>query len=92
MMFDIAGVAIVVILILVFGFLTVRAWKSKSRWLRWIGTLVSGFLTLITAALLVLALVGFSKLNQRYDNPIADIQVAGTPDQIARGEQLANIL
>lgn len=90
-MFDIAGVAILVILIVVFGFLTARAWKAKRLWLRWMGTLLSGLLTLIPAALLVLALVGFYKLNQRYDNPVAEIQVAGTPDQIARGEQLANI-
>ncbi len=90
-MFDIAGVAILVILIVVFGFLTARAWKAKRLWLRWMGTLLSGLLTLISAALLVLALVGFYKLNQRYYNPVAEIQVAGTPDQIARGEQLANI-
>ncbi len=90
-MFDIAGVAILVILIVVFGFLTARAWKAKRLWLRWMGTLLSGLLTLIPAALLVLALVGFYKLNQRYDNPVAEIQVAGTPDQIARGEKLANI-
>jgi cytochrome c553 len=34
--------------------------------------------------------MGFSKLNVQYDNPAAVIQVAGTPAQIARGEQLAN--
>jgi len=39
--------------------------------------------------LLVLALIGYSKLNEQYDNPVAMIQVAGTPEQIARGEQLA---
>jgi mono/diheme cytochrome c family protein len=40
---------------------------------------------------LVLALVGFAKLNQHYDNPVAAVQVAGTPAQIARGQQLAGI-
>jgi cytochrome c553 len=90
-MFDIAGVALLVILILVFGFLTLRAWKAKRRWLKWIGTPLAGLLTLIPAALLVLALVGFYKLNQHFDNPAADVQVAGTAAQIARGEKLANI-
>lgn len=90
-MFDIAGVTILVILIVVFGFLTARARKAKSPWLRWMGTLLSSLLTLMPAALLVLALVGFYKLNQRYDNPVAETQVAGTPDQIAHGEKLANI-
>jgi len=90
-MFDIAGVAILVILIVVFGFLTVRATRAKTRWLKWIGVLLSGLLTLIPAALLVLALIGFYKLNKRYDNPVEEIQVAGTVDQIARGEKLANV-
>ena len=90
-MFDFAGVTILVILIVVFGFLTVRAWKVKRTWLKWAGALLSGLLTLITAALLVLALIGFAELNKRYDNPVAEIQVAGTPDQIARGEKLANL-
>lgn len=89
-MFDIAGVTIVVILIVVFGFLTARAWKAKRLWLKWIGSLLSGLLTLIPTALLVLALIGFAKLNQHYNNPVANIQVAGTAAQIARGEKLAN--
>jgi mono/diheme cytochrome c family protein len=90
-MFDIAGLLILVGLIAIFGFLTVSAWKAKNRWLKWIGTLLSGLLTLIPAVLLILAMIGFYKLNKRYDNPVVDVQVAGTPDQIARGQQLANI-
>jgi mono/diheme cytochrome c family protein len=46
---------------------------------------------LIPAALFILARVGFSKLNARFNNPVEDVQVAGTPDQIARGERLANL-
>jgi cytochrome c553 len=90
-MFDFAGVLILVGLIAIFGFLTIRAWKAKNRWLRWIGTLHSGLLTLIPAALLILAMIGFYKLNKRYNNPVAEVQVGGTADQITRGEQLANI-
>jgi cytochrome c553 len=89
-MFDIAGILILVVLIAVFGFLTTRAWKLKNAFLKWVGVFITGLLTLIPAALLVLALMGFSKLNVQYDNPAAVIQVAGTPAQIARGEQLAN--
>jgi mono/diheme cytochrome c family protein len=90
-MFDIAGVTILVISIVVFGFLTLRAWNAKSRGLKWIGSILSGLLTTILAALLALALIGFYKLNKRYINPVAEIQVAGTADRIARGEKLANI-
>ena len=90
-MFDIAGVFILVVLISFFGFLTLRAWKARNRWLKWIGTLLAGLLTLIPAALLILALVGFSKLNAKFDNPVENIQVERTPAQIARGEKLANL-
>lgn len=90
-MFDNVGVTILVILIGLFGFLTLRAWKSKRPWLKWIGTFLSGLLTLITTAVLVLALIGFAKLNKHYNNPVTEVQIAGTPDQIARGEKLANI-
>jgi cytochrome c553 len=90
-MFDIAGVAILVVLIVVFGFLTVRAVKAKRRWLKWVGVLLSGLLTIIPAALLILAMIGFYKLNQRFNNPVSEIQVTRTAAQIARGEKLANI-
>jgi hypothetical protein len=82
---------ILVILIALFGFLATRAWKLKNAFLKCTGVFISGLLTLIPATLLVLALIGFSKLNARYDNPVAEIQVAGSPAQVARGEKLANI-
>jgi hypothetical protein len=90
-MFDLIGTLILIALILAFGFLTFRARKARNRWLNWIGTLLAGLVTLISAALLILALVGFWKLNTRFDNPVEDIQIARTPEQIVRGEKLANL-
>jgi mono/diheme cytochrome c family protein len=89
-MFDIPGVLILVLFIAIFGFLTFRAWKARNRWLKWIGSLLAGLLTLIPAVLLILALVGYAKLNAHFNNPVDNIQVARTPAQIARGEKLAN--
>jgi len=90
-MFDFVGVAILVILILLFAFFTIRAWRSKRSWLKWIGSLLSGLLTLVTSALLVLALIGFFKLNQRFDNPVPEVNITASPEQITRGQQLANV-
>ena len=90
-MFDITGILILIVVIVAFGFLTTRAWKLKNAFLKWPGVFIAGLLTLIPAALLVLALIGFSKLNERYDNPAAVIQITGTPAQIARGEKLDHI-
>ncbi|MGB3714809.1 MAG: hypothetical protein WA996_10305 [Candidatus Promineifilaceae bacterium] len=84
-MFDIVGIIILVVLIVVFGFLATRARKVKNVVLKWVSLLITGLLTLVSVAMLVLALVGFSKLNAQYDNPIAGIQVTGSPPQIARG-------
>jgi cytochrome c553 len=89
-MFDFVGILILVVLIVLFGFLARRAWRLKNVFLKWAGGILTGLLTLIPAALLALALIGYAKLNQHYDNPAATIQVAGTQAQIARGEQLAH--
>jgi cytochrome c553 len=89
-MFDTVGILIVIGLIALFGFLTTRARKLKNLALKWVGVVISGLLTLIPTAVLVLALVGYYKLNERHENPVANVQVAGTAAQIARGEQLAH--
>ncbi len=90
-MFDTAGVLILIVLIALFAFLTTRAWKLKNAILKWGGVVIAGLLTLIPTALLGLGLISFYRLNERYDNPVAKVQVAGTPAQIARGEQLAHM-
>jgi cytochrome c553 len=90
-MFDLVGVFTLIGLAALFAFLATRAWKLKNIILKWSGVVVTGLLTLIPIALLGLALRGFYLLNERHDNPVADIQVAGTPAQIARGEQLAHL-
>jgi mono/diheme cytochrome c family protein len=89
-MFDVAGILMLIFASALFGFLATRAWKLKNAFLKWTGVFISGLLTLVPATLLVLALIGFSKLNKRYDNPVAVMQVAGTAVQTTRGEQLAN--
>jgi mono/diheme cytochrome c family protein len=89
-MFDIPGILVLIALIALFGFLITRAWKLRNPFLKWIGVFFIGLLTLIPTAMFVLALIGFAKLNKHYDNPVANIQVVGTPEQIARGEKLAN--
>jgi cytochrome c553 len=90
-MFDAVGLLILVALAALFGFLTARAWKLKSALLKWAGAGLAALLTLLSAALLVLALIGFYKLSERHDNPVAAVHVAGTDAQIARGEQLAHV-
>ena len=51
--------------------------------------ILAGLLTLVFAAVTVVAVLGFVKLEARHANPVADLKVAGTAEQIARGGQLA---
>lgn len=89
-MFDILGVAVVVLLAGLFGFLALKAWGVKNAVVKWAGVILSGLLAVVCVAVLGLALNGFYKLNQQQPNQAADLKVAGTPEQIARGQKLAN--
>jgi mono/diheme cytochrome c family protein len=88
--FDYIGVGILVLLLILFGFLTWRAWRAHNRVVRWGGAVVGGLLTLLVAVITGAALYGFVQLNKTYSNPVADIKVASTPEQLARGAKLAN--
>lgn len=81
---------ILVGIVVLFAWLTWRAWNSKRALLKWVGIVGAGLLTLLFALVLVLALVGLYKLNAPRNNPVGNIQVAATPEQLARGERLAN--
>jgi multisubunit Na+/H+ antiporter MnhB subunit len=85
--FDFVGVGIMVLVLILFGFLT---WRAQKRVLRWGGAIICGLLTLLLALVTGAALYGFVQINKTYSNPVADIKVAGTPEQLARGTKLAN--
>lgn len=90
MIFDFAGVLVLVVLVVLLGWLATRAWGAKNAIVKWLGVVLAGLLTLIFALVTVVGLIGFYKLNARHANPVADVRVAGTPEQIARGEKFAN--
>jgi mono/diheme cytochrome c family protein len=87
--FDYVGVGILVILLILFGFLTWRSWRARNRALKWVGTIVAGLLTLLVAVVTGAGLYGFSLLNRTHTNPVQPVAVVGTPEQIARGQKLA---
>lgn len=90
-MFDFLGVGIVVALAGLFGWLTVRAWRARRAWVKWPGVVVSGLLTALLVVLAAAAVKTFVQISLPRSNPAPDITVAGTPEQIARGEKLAQI-
>jgi mono/diheme cytochrome c family protein len=90
-MFDFVGVGVLVLLTAVFAWLLTRAWGSKNAILKWGGLLVTGLFTLVFGLLLTVAVVGFVRLNAQHPNPVAEVTVAGTPEQLARGERLVQV-
>ena len=91
MIFDGAGVGVLVLVLILFVWLVRRIWRVKRPALRWLAVVPAGIVTLIMAAVLGLALLGYAKLNAKHDNPPTAIQVTSTPDVIARGEKLAYV-
>ena len=80
---------VVVVLAVFFGWLVARAWRAKSPVRKWGGVVLGGLLTLVAALVAIVSARGLIRLYLPRGNPAPDIQVAGTPEQVARGQHLA---
>ena len=89
-MFDIVGVMTLALLGAAFGWLAARARRARHPALKWGGLLVSGLLAFVFATAVLVAGIGFYRLNvPPHRNPVADVHVGSTPDLVARGERFA---
>ena len=86
---NIISLLVLVLFVVLFAWLATRAWRAKRAFVKWPAVIVTGLLTLVFAAVTIVAVLGFVKLEARHANPVADLKVAGTAEQIARGGQLA---
>lgn len=89
MIANIISVLVLALLAALFAWLATRAWRARRVFVKWPGVILAGLFTMVFAAVTVVAAIGFVKLEARHANLIADLKVAGTPAQIARGAQLA---
>ncbi len=90
-MFDFVGVLILVVLLAIFVFLFIRAWGSKRAWLKWLGLILAGLFTLLSTLILIVALIGFAKLNAASGNPVSNLKAQASPDQLARVSRWATL-
>ena len=84
-------VALFVGLAVLFGWLTWRAIRAKKLWVKIVGGIGAGLLTLL---FVVIAFTGGKGVAATYypgAAPAPDLTVAGTPEQVARGEYLVNL-
>lgn len=72
------------------GWLVLRARRAKNVAVKWAGLIGGGLIALVLMLVSGLMLVGMVKAYSPRSAPIPAVQVAGTPEQIARGEHLAN--
>lgn len=82
---------VLLVVTVVFGWLTLRSWRAKNALVRWAGVLLSGLLTLVLALVCILTASGFYQFYAPRGSPVETLTVAGTPEQVARGEKLARI-
>jgi mono/diheme cytochrome c family protein len=88
---DYVGLAVLVGLFLLFAFLTYRALRARRLWVKLLGGIPAGLLTLFFGAATALAFAGYSKLNATYPNPPTALQLPAEPraQLVVDGERLA---
>lgn len=72
------------------SFLIWRVWRIRNLLLKWIVVVPIGLVTLVLAGVSLVTLIGLIKVYVPKNVPIPDLVVTGTPEQIQRGEHLAN--
>jgi mono/diheme cytochrome c family protein len=72
------------------AWLAVRAFRARSRIVKWVGGPLASLLTLVVGFITVVALVGLAKIYVPRGSPVQALQIEGTAEQIARGEHLSN--
>ena len=92
-MIDFVGFIVLLVLLALFVWLFLRSLRSKNAILKWVGLVLTGLLSLVLVVAFVAALLGTLKLNTNYnaDHPAATLKVAGTPEQIKRGEKITQV-
>lgn len=66
-----------------------RAWRAKNGFLKWGGAGLAALLSTAATVVSVIMIVGLAELHAR-SAPTLDLKVAGTPEQIQRGQAISN--
>ena len=90
MLVNIFGLFFMVILVLLLVWAAFRARRARNSLLKWGGMVLSGLLALVLLALSAVTLTGLVKFYSRVNTPVPNLQVAGTSEQVQRGEHIAN--
>jgi mono/diheme cytochrome c family protein len=86
-MVNIVSLALLVVAAALFAWRARCAWHIRSHLLRWVTVSLTALSAFIAAVLAVLFLTGLARMGNR-SAPLRQVQVAGTPEQIRRGEAI----
>lgn len=92
MFVNILSLLILFALVVLFVWLTFRAVRSNKMWVKIVGGVIGALVTLLLVAVTFVIGKGFFDLYRPYPVAEVTVTVAGTPEQIARGEHLAGFL
>lgn len=92
MVTNVLGLLLLLALVFLFAWLTRRTWSSRRAWLKWPGLVLVGLLSILFALVSVVYGKGLLAVYGPYSVPAVNVTIAGTPEQIARGEHLASVL
>jgi hypothetical protein len=68
---------------------SIRVWEVKNNFFKWGGVSLTALLAAAASFVSVLTIAGLLKLHAR-SAPVPDLKVAGTAEQIQRGQAIAN--
>lgn len=89
---NIIGALVLVALVVLFGWLTKRAWGTKRWFIKWPGVILAGLLTLLLALIAGLSIKGVWQFYMPYPALPVNITVNSTPETIARGKHIASMM
>ena len=92
MLGNLIALLILIVLVVLCAWLVRRAWKDKRWYIKWPGVVAGGLLTLLLAVATLVIGKGFYELYRPHPVAAVNVTIAGTPEQIARGEHLAKFL
>lgn len=87
----ILSIVLVLVLAILFGWLAVRAWRARRAIVKWPGAIAAGLAALLCVIVTGMALLGVYRVYAPKANPLPNLPITGSPEQIARGERLAHL-
>lgn len=80
---------VLVLIVVLFAWLTRRAWHARHGIVKWGGSILAGLLTLILLLVTLVTAKGYLTFFLPAGSPPQALKVEGTPEQIARGKHIA---